>query len=178
MAQILSAMQKSARLRATLATILLLAASAALAENRKPANSKDGEYFDANADPTYNISPDGKVDWRTYSGYLRFSAECLRCHGPDGLGSSYAPNLTDSLKRLTYPQFLQTVAGGKRDLAGGQEKVMPSLGTDKNVMCFVDDIYVYLKARADGALPRGRPTDHEPKPKSWSDAEDACMGPE
>lgn len=55
---------------------------------------------------------------------------------------------------------------------------MPSLGTDNNVMCFIDDIYVYLKARADDALPRGRPADHEPKPKSWTDAEDACMGPE
>ena len=150
----------------------------ALAENKKPASSKNGEYFNANGDPTYNISPDGKVDWYTFSGYLRYSAECLRCHGPDGLGSSYAPNLTDLLKRLTYSQFVATVAGGKKDLSGGQEKVMPSLGTDKNVMCFVDDIYVYLKARADDALPRGRPANYEPKPKSWMDAEDACMGPE
>ncbi len=149
-----------------------------MAENNKPASSKDGEYFDANGDPTYNISSDGKVDWRTYAGYLRYSAECLRCHGPDGLGSSYAPDLTDSLKRLPYPQFEAIVAGGRKDLGAGQEKVMPSLGTDNNVMCFIDDIYVYLKARADDALPRGRPADHEPKPKSWTDAEDACMGPE
>ncbi len=178
MPQILSPRRNTARLRAFLSTVLLLAASAALAENKKPASSKDGEYFDANGDPTYNILPDGKVDWRTYSGFLRYSAECLRCHGPDGLGSSYAPNLTDSLKRLSYSQFEATVAGGKKDLSAGQEKVMPSLGTDKNVMCFIDDIYVYLKARADDALPRSRPADHEPKPKSWTDAEDACMGPE
>lgn len=90
MPQILSPRRNTARLRAFLSTVLLLAASAALAENKKPASSKDGEYFDANGDPTYNILPDGKVDWRTYSGFLRYSAECLRCHGPDGLGSSYA----------------------------------------------------------------------------------------
>ncbi len=178
MAKTLPAKKIKARLRAVLATILLFAAGAALAENKKPASSKNGEYFNATGDPTYNISPDGKVDWYTFSGYLRYSAECLRCHGPDGLGSSYAPNLTDSLKRLTYSQFEATVAGGKKDLSAGQEKVMPSLGTDKNVMCFVDDIYVYLKARADDALPRGRPANYEPKPKSWTDAEDACMGPE
>jgi len=151
---------------------------AAHAVNKKPASSQDGEYFNANGDPTYNISKDGKVDWYTYSGFLRYSAECLRCHGPDGLGSSYAPNLTDVLKTMSYQKFMATVAQGKRNLGGGEELVMPSLGADRNVMCFINDIYTYLKARSDGALGRGRPTDHEPKPKAWTDAEDACMGPE
>ena len=55
---------------------------------------------------------------------------------------------------------------------------MPRLGLDKNVMCYIEDIYVYLKARADDAVPRDRPAKHEPKPKSWKDAEDSCMGPD
>ncbi|MGO9392429.1 c-type cytochrome, methanol metabolism-related [Rhodoblastus sp.] len=161
-------------------SILLFSFSAVTtqAENKKPSSSQDGKYFDANGDPTYNIGPDDKVDWYTYSGYLRYSAECLRCHGPDGLGSSYAPSLVDSLKSIDYDQFMATVAQGKQDLSAGQEKVMPSLGLDKNVMCYIDDIYVYLKARSDGALSRDRPASHEPKPKSAKDAEDACMGPE
>ena len=161
-------------------SILFVSASvvAAPAEDKKPATSQDGKYLDANGDPTYNIGPDGKVDWYTYSGYLRYSAECLRCHGPDGLGSSYAPALVDSLKTIHYDQFLATVAQGKQDLSAGQEKVMPSLGLDKNVMCYIDDIYVYLKARSDGALSRERPASHEPKPKSAKDAENDCMGPE
>jgi methanol metabolism-related c-type cytochrome len=161
-------------------SILFLSASvvAAPAENKKPASSQDGKYLDANGDPTYNIGPDGTVDWYTYSGFLRYHSECHVCHGPDGLGSTYAPALASSLKTMSYETFLATVAQGKKDLAAGQELVMPSLGLNKNVMCYIDDIYVYLKARADDALPRSRPTSHEPKPKSAKDAENACMGPE
>ena len=139
--------------------------------------NENGKYFNANGDPTYHIGADGKVDWYTYSGYLRYSSECLRCHGPDGMGSSYAPALVNSLKTMPYVEFLSTVASGRKDFANGQDKVMPQLGLNKNVMCFIDDIYVYLKARSDGALGRNRPTVHEPKPQAWVDAENACMGP-
>jgi methanol metabolism-related c-type cytochrome len=166
--------------RALLISSLLLAAvnGPVHAEKKQPASSKDGEYFDANGAPTYNIGADGKVDWRTFSGYVRYSSECLRCHGPDGMGSTQGPALKDSLKTMNHNQFVTTVEQGKKDLGAGQEKVMPSLGTDKNVMCFVDDIYVYLKARADDAVPRERPGNHEPEPKSARDAENTCMGPE
>ena len=92
------------------------------------------------------------------------------------MGSSYAPALVDSLKTIDYPTFLATVAQGKKNLAGGQEKVMPTLGTNKNVMCYIDDIYVYLKARSDDAIGRNRPPSHEPKSKSWDAAQDSCMG--
>lgn len=148
------------------------------AENKKPASDKDGKYFDANGDPTYNVESNGKIDWYTFSGYIRYSSECLRCHGPDGLGSTEGPALKDSLKTLSYSKFVARVAQGKQDLGAGQEKVMPSLGLDKNVMCYIDDIYVYLKARSDGAVPRDRPSSHEPEPKSARDAENSCMGPE
>ena len=159
------------------AGVVLVAASAAQCDPKKPASVTDGKYADAAGNPTYNISPDGKVDWYTYSGFLRYNSECLRCHGPDGMCSSYAPKLVDSLKTIDYPTFLGIVAGGKKDLGAGQEKVMPALGDDKNVMCYIDDIYIYLKARSDDALGRNRPTEHEPKPKTWTEAQDACMGP-
>ena len=149
-----------------------------LAADQKPASSKDGAYFDADGAPTYNMGADGQVDWHTYSGFIRYHSECHVCHGPDGLGSTYAPALADSLKTMDYATFLGTVAQGKKDLAAGQEKVMPTFGSNKNVMCYIDDIYVYLKARAVGGLPRARPMNHEPKSKSARDAEDACMGPE
>ena len=32
---------------------------------------------------------------------------------------------------------------------------MPADGENKNVMCFIDAIYVYLRARADDAIGRG-----------------------
>jgi methanol metabolism-related c-type cytochrome len=161
--------------------VALLWSGAALADppgNPAAVKNEDGKYFDSQGYPTYSIKPDGTVDYYTYSGYLRYSSECLRCHGPDGAGSSYAPALTDSLKTIDYPTFLAIVAGGKRDVNAAQELVMPSFGLDKNVMCYIDNIYVYLRARANGALGRVRPTKHEDKPEAFKNWENSCMGPE
>jgi methanol metabolism-related c-type cytochrome len=148
----------------------------ALAAPKQPASSDDGKYADADGNPTYSVGADGKVDWYTFSGYRRYHSECHVCHGPDGAGSTYAPALADSLKTMDYATFLQTVTQGRKNVGNGNEKVMPSFATNRNVMCYVDDIYVYLKARADGALGRVRPEDHEAKPQSAKAAEDACMG--
>jgi hypothetical protein len=52
---------------------------------------------------------------------------------------------------------------------------MPANGENKNVMCFIDAIYSYLRARADDAVGRGRPAKHAPKPEAYSKAEDECM---
>ncbi len=139
-------------------------------------SSQDGKYLDKNGTPTFKVLPDGKVDWYTYAGFLRYSANCLSCHGPDGLGSTYAPSLVDALKTLNYGDFLGTVAGGKKNVSASQDLVMPALGTNKNVMCYIDAIYVYLRARSDGAVGRGRPENQDPKPAAFSKAEDECMG--
>jgi methanol metabolism-related c-type cytochrome len=144
----------------------------------KAVKNEDGKYYDSQGNPTYDIKPDGTVDWYTYSGYRRYNSECLRCHGPDGAGSSYAPALTDSLKTLSYSDFLGVVASGKKDVNAAQDLVMPSLGVDKNVMCYIDDIYIYLRARSTGALGRDRPPKHADKPESASKWENSCMGPE
>ncbi|SMF80234.1 c-type cytochrome, methanol metabolism-related [Tistlia consotensis] len=126
-------------------------------------------------DKPYKIEKDGTVDWSTFSGYRRYHSECHVCHGPDALGSSFAPALANSLKTMTYDQFIDVVVNGRKNVSASSDKVMPSFGTNRNVMCFINDIYAYLKARADGVLPRGRPK-HEPKPKAAQEAEDACMG--
>lgn len=110
----------------------------------------------AQEDKPYEIV-DGKVDQGTYNGYRRYGDACLRCHGQDGMGSSYAPSLVDSLKRLSYEQFTEVVINGRQNLSAGQEKVMPPFGNVEDVALYIDDIYGYLKARADGALGPGRP---------------------
>lgn len=46
----------------------------------------------AAADKFYRIV-DGKVDARTYNGYRRDQAGCIHCHGPDGVGSTFASSL-------------------------------------------------------------------------------------
>jgi methanol metabolism-related c-type cytochrome len=137
--------------------------------------NEDGKYFDKDGNPTYNIKSDGTVDWYTYSGYRRYHSECHVCHGPDGMGSSYAPALRDSLKTLSYNDFVGVVAGGRKNVNTAQENVMPALGTNKNVMCFVDDIFVYLRARANDAVGRVRPEKHQEKPESARKWEDSCM---
>jgi methanol metabolism-related c-type cytochrome len=142
----------------------------------QPAQLKDGQYTDKNGDPTYHVTEGGKkVDWYTMSGYVRYNANCIVCHGPDGMGSTYAPSLVDALKGMDYAHFAGIVVGGKKDVSASQELVMPAFGDNKNVMCYLPDIYTYLRARSDGALGRNRPPEHEPKPAAFEKAEDACM---
>ncbi|QIB35327.1 c-type cytochrome, methanol metabolism-related [Ancylobacter pratisalsi] len=136
-----------------------------------------GKYTLPDGSPTYNIGKDGTVDWYTYSGYRRYHAECHVCHGPDGMGSSYAPALAESLKRLSYEQFMEIVVNGKKNVGvGTADQVMPAFGQNNNVMCYLDDIYIYLKARADGALGRVRPSSREDKLKAYTDNENQCFG--
>jgi methanol metabolism-related c-type cytochrome len=115
----------------------------------------------ANADQSSEKKPytvvDGKVDMATYNGYRRYDNSCLRCHGPDGAGSSYAPSLVESLKHISYEQFSETVINGKKNVSTSQQLVMPAFGFVEDVANNLDDIYAYLKARSDGALGRGRP---------------------
>jgi methanol metabolism-related c-type cytochrome len=138
--------------------------------------SDEGKWLDKEGNPTFKVEADGTVDWYTYAGFTRYTSECLRCHGPDGMGSSYAPALSDSMKRLNYADFYAVVAGGKQNVSSAQELVMPANGNNKNVMCFIDAIYAYLRARSDDAIGRGRPQKHAPKPEAFTKAEDQCMG--
>jgi methanol metabolism-related c-type cytochrome len=100
---------------------------------------------------------DGKVDQGTYNGWRRYHASCHTCHGPDGLGSSYAPNLVDSLKTMSYEDFAEVVINGRENVSTSQQNVMPAFGMVMDVATYLDDIYGYLQARSDGALGRGRP---------------------
>jgi methanol metabolism-related c-type cytochrome len=140
-----------------------------------PVKDENGKYFDKAGNPTFKIS-DGSVDWYTYSGYRRYHSECHVCHGPDGEGSTYAPALKDSLKSMSYSDFTTVVIGGRRNVGTASENVMPAFGTNPNVMCYLDDIYVYLRARANDAWGRARPGKHEDKPPAAQQAENACMG--
>jgi methanol metabolism-related c-type cytochrome len=103
------------------------------------------------------VVQDGKVDQHTFNGWRRYTESCLRCHGPDGAGSSYGPDLTESLKSMTEDQFKEVVVNGRKNVTTSAENVMPSFGEVEDVVLYLDDIYAYLKARSDGVLPRGRP---------------------
>jgi len=117
------------------------------------------------------IIEDGKVDYGTYNGYRRYHSYCHVCHGPDGMGSSYAPALKDSMKALSYSEFLEVVVNGRQNLSAGKESVMPGFAEAQDVMLYIDHIYAYRKARADDKVGRGRPQRHQqdddPVFKEW-----------
>jgi mono/diheme cytochrome c family protein len=97
---------------------------------------------------------DGKVDRATFNGWRRYTESCMRCHGPDGAGSSYGPDLVESLKQASEEDFKEVVINGR---STKPNSVMPPFGEVEDVALHIDDIYGYLKARSDGVLGRGRP---------------------
>lgn len=140
-----------------------------------PDHMENGRWYTAEDIPTFKIAEDGTVDWATFSGYRRYSAECHVCHGPDGEGSTYAPALKNSVLNLGYYDFLEIAASGKQEVNTAANLVMPAFGTNKNVWCYIDDIYAYLLARGVGELPRGRPAKREDKSEEFVAQEDSCM---
>jgi methanol metabolism-related c-type cytochrome len=164
-----------ARIAVTFVAVLALLSN--IEVGAEPAKTeKDGKWETADGNPTYNITADGTVDWYTFSGFRRYHSECHTCHGPDGEGSTYAPGLVQSLKTMNYPEFMAIVATGREVVRADKQSSMPALGNNPNVRCYIEDIYVYLKARADGALPRGRPAKRIEKPAAAEQHEKACFG--
>jgi methanol metabolism-related c-type cytochrome len=136
---------------------------------------ENGYWLDKKGDPTYKVDADGTLDYPAFNGYRRYSSDCHVCHGPDGMGSTYAPALADSLKTMDYATFAGTVVNGRKDFLNGKDNVMPSFAENKNVSCYLNDIYVYLRGRSTGAIDRGRPPKHAPKTAAFSANEDKCM---
>ena len=136
---------------------------------------EDGKFFDKEGNPTFKIT-DGSVDWYTYSGYRRYHSECHVCHGPDGEGSSYAPALKNSVKEMSYGEFIEIVASGRKNVNASHNNVMPAFGDNTNVACYIDDLYVYLRARSVDAVGRVRPGKRAEKPAAAQQAEDSCTG--
>ena len=130
--------------------------------------------------PPYSIE-DGLVDESTYLGWRIFHSTCHGCHGVDATGTSVAPNLVERVKRLSARDFSIKVLSRYRitisaQAAAGDDQtelreafleqvlrrergdvLMPAWQQDTNIKPHVLDIYAYLRARADGALPPGRP---------------------
>lgn len=109
------------------------------------------------------VNEDGEpfcyVDRDTYVGWRTFHAFCHVCHAQDAVGSTFAPNLLDRMQDMNMELFVTRVNEGFT----GQVGVMPPWKDDPNVNKRYRELFAYLKARASGALPPGRP---KTKPKS------------
>jgi len=100
----------------------------------------------------YHRYDDGKWDFRTYRGYNMYHSVCHVCHGANANGSSFAPALKESLKTLTYEDFVTTVMNGRVNITPGTTNVMPPFGENPSVVKYIDSLYAYIKARSTGDL--------------------------
>ena len=92
-----------------------------------------------------------QIDLWLTRGYRAFS-QCQVCHGLTGDGSTIGPSLIRKLREIGLDRFMEVVVNGYE----GQIGVMPGWGTNPNVMNYIDQLYAYLLARADGVLPPGK----------------------
>ncbi len=113
----------------------------------------DYRSFKPTAEKPYYFE-DGKVDFGTYNGFRRYHADCHVCHGPAGLGSSYAPALMESMKTMDWMSFVDVIVRGRE---GTDNKVMPPFAGNTDVLANMLDIYAYLRARADDVIGPVRP---------------------
>jgi mono/diheme cytochrome c family protein len=100
--------------------------------------------------PPYKVGDGNKVAKSTLAGWKVWrAAACERCHGPNQEGM-VGPSLVESLKTSTKEQFKKAV------LTGVPEKGMPNFDGSPQVRDGIDNLYVYLKGRSDGAIRSGR----------------------
>lgn len=95
-----------------------------------------------------------EVDKDTYVGWRSFHAHCFQCHGGSAQGTTFAPNLMERFNQhVDFERFDHVLHEGYT----GQMGAMPAFGNNPQVLKEVEPLYRYLRARADDALPAGRP---------------------
>lgn len=85
------------------------------------------------------------------NGFKRYHSVCSHCHGPDGLGSSFAPSLVTS---PFEPEFFAKIV---KDGSNGPNGTMAGYANNSDIMNNLDAIYAYINARNKEHLGRGRP---------------------
>lgn len=101
-------------------------------------------------DKPYKVVDGYKVDAETMKGFRAWrAAACDRCHGANQEGL-VGPSLLVSMKTLSKDDFIVTVKNGRL------EKGMQSFGNSPVVMDNINQLYAYLKGRADGEISRAK----------------------
>tara|TARA_B100000446_G_scaffold161534_1_gene161235 strand:- start:195652 stop:196071 length:420 start_codon:yes stop_codon:yes gene_type:complete len=103
-------------------------------------------------DKPYTVTNGNELDSASYAGFKLYRNFCARCHGTYGQGM-VGPNLAESLNVISKEEFFNTVEHGKTGTIGS----MPAWASNPKVMKGRENIYNYLKARADGAIGEEKP---------------------
>lgn len=102
-----------------------------------------------------------KANQAVVTGYETFGEYCARCHGENAQGTTFAPSLVQAFrtKNIGQGRFTAAVAGGLTvvDSTTGGYRVMPAWAENEAVMSQIQQLWAFVKARADGALKAGRP---------------------
>jgi mono/diheme cytochrome c family protein len=96
-----------------------------------------------------------RVSASEYEGWRQYSVHCARCHGQDVLGNPVAANLLESTRDggpvAGQGAFATVVTEGR-----ASKGMPPFKGTLSAAQ--TEAVYAYVKGRADGRIPAGRPS--------------------
>ena len=95
-----------------------------------------------------------------YDGWKWWHVYCYRCHGTNAVATTLAPDLLDPNRRMGRAAFLKIVRSGAPDKG---MQAWDKLLDDKQI----GDLYLYVRARADKALPPGRVDEVGPGGGPW-----------
>jgi mono/diheme cytochrome c family protein len=95
-----------------------------------------------------------RVSAEEYEGWRQYSTHCARCHGQDVTGNPVAANLLVSAR--SGGPVADKAAFTKVVTEGSTARGMPAF---KDIMRpeQIEAVYAYVKGRADGRIPVGRP---------------------
>ena len=97
-----------------------------------------------------------------YNGWKWWHVYCYRCHGVNADNATLAPNLLEENHHLARQVFLRKVR------VGNDAEGMPGWESLLNAKQ-MNDLFVYVRARADKVLPPGRPDEvGPPSGKPWN----------
>lgn len=131
--------------------VLLACCLATAGCDSKTASTSDGKSAAAPEQnkPLYTVVDGKKVDPNTLEGWKTWRAlACERCHGAQQEGG-VGPALVESLKKLSKDEFKTTVLKGRPGTA------MAPFEGSRQVVDNIDNLYAYLKGRADGKIEPG-----------------------
>lgn len=104
--------------------------------------------------PSGAAAQQAAVSPQVYEGWRQYSVHCARCHGQDVLGNPVAANLLESTAPggpvAEEAAFVEVVAKGRidRGMPAFHGQMTPEQMTA---------VYAYVRGRAEGAIPPGRP---------------------